>query len=290
MARLFYPGCALEQSGKPYQVSALAVARALELELPEVPDWNCCGATAYMGTNEVWALALAARNLALAEEAGARELVTVCNGCYVVLNKAHKYMAADTALSEQVNSALAAADLTYQGGVRVRHLLDVLVNDIRPEVLNAHMRTSLTGLRVAPYYGCQIGRPFDDFDDAEYPTTLDRLLEAVEADVVPFALKSRCCGGMLMSTSTDVAVDLAYEVLACAAAAGAQCIATTCPLCTVNLEGYRSQIAARHGRSFEQLPVVAFTQLLALALGLPREQTGVDMGLIAPEPALAAYL
>jgi heterodisulfide reductase subunit B len=290
MARLFYPGCALEQSGKPFEVSTLAVARELRLDLPELDDWNCCGATAYMGTNELWALALAARNLAIAERQGADELVTVCNGCYVVLNKAAKYIGSDPALRAQVNEALAAAGLAYNGGVRVRHLLDVVVNDVHPETVRERMKTSLAGLKVAPYYGCQISRPFDDFDDAEYPTTLDVLLEAVEAEVVPYPLKSRCCGGMLMSTSRDVAVTLVHSLLECAEQAGAHCIATTCPLCTMNLEGYRNDIAAKYGKPYDKLPVFAFTQLLGVALGLPRKETGVDMGLIPAEPALTAYL
>jgi heterodisulfide reductase subunit B len=290
MARLFYPGCALEQSGKPFEVSTLAVARELRLDLPELDDWNCCGATAYMGTNELWALALAARNLAIAEQQGADELVTVCNGCYVVLNKAAKYTGSDPALRGQVNEALAAGGLAYNGGVRVRHLLDVIVNDVHPETVQERMKTSLAGLKVAPYYGCQISRPFDDFDDAEYPTTLDGLLEAVEAEVVPYPLKSRCCGGMLMSTSRDVAVTLVHSLLECAEQAGAHCIATTCPLCTMNLEGYRNDIAAKYGKSYDKLPVFAFTQLLGVALGLPRKETGVDMGLIPAEPALTAYL
>ncbi len=290
MARLFYPGCALEQSAKPYEVSTLAVARALDIDLPELEDWNCCGATAYMGTHELWGLALATRNLALAEQQDADELITVCNGCYVVLNKADKYIEADPKLARKVNDALEAGGLTYSGTVRVRHLLDVLVNDLDPGTLNARMKTSLAGLKVAPYYGCQIGRPFDDFDDAEYPTTLDDLLEAVEAEVVPYPLKSRCCGGMLMSTSTDVAVKLVYHLLECADKVGAKCIATTCPLCTMNLEGYLKLVARNHGKSYDHIPVLAFTQLLALALGLPREQTGVDMGLIPVEPALTAYL
>jgi len=290
MAHLFYPGCALEQSGKPYEVSTLAVAKALGIDLPELNDWNCCGATAYMGTHELWALALAGRNLAMAEEQGADELITVCSGCYVVLNKAAKYMAADPELAAKVNDALAAGGLKYDGGVKVRHLLDVIANDISPEAINARMKTSLSGLKVAPYYGCQIGRPFDDFDDAEYPTTLDGILEAVEAEVVPYPLKSRCCGGMLMSTSQDVAVPLVYNLLECADRAGAQCIAATCPLCIMNLEGYRNQVARKHGKSYDHIPVFAFTQLLGVAFGLSRQETGVDMGLISPEPALTAYL
>jgi heterodisulfide reductase subunit B len=290
VARLFYPGCALDQSSKPYEVSTLAVAQALGIDLPTLPDWSCCGATAYMGTNEVWALALATRNLALAEAAGAQDLVTVCNGCFVVLNKANKYLATQPALAAQVRDALAAAGLSYQGTVRVRHLLDVIANDVGPERISAQMKTSLAGLKVAPYYGCQIGRPFDDFDDPERPTSLDRVLEAVEAVVVPFPLKSYCCGGMLMTTATDVASRLTHNILECATQAGAQCIATTCPLCTVNLEGYRQEVARAYGQAYDNLPVLAFTQLLAIALGLPRQATGVDMALVPAEPALTAYL
>lgn len=290
MARLFYPGCALEQSAKPYELSTLAVARALEIELPELEDWNCCGATAYMGTHELWGLALATRNLALAEQAGADELITVCNGCYVVLNKADKYIEADPGLAGKVNDALEAAGLSYNGTVRVRHLLDVLANDLEPGMVNARMKTSLAGLKVAPYYGCQIGRPFDDFDDAEYPMALDALLEAVEAEVVPYPLKSRCCGGMLMSTSANVAIKLVHNLLECADRAGARCIASTCPLCIMNLEGYRQLVAQNHGKSYDHIPIYAFTQLLAVALGLSRNDTGVDMGLIPAEPTLTAYL
>ncbi|MGQ9729705.1 MAG: CoB--CoM heterodisulfide reductase iron-sulfur subunit B family protein [Candidatus Zipacnadales bacterium] len=290
MARLFYPGCSLEQSGKPYEISTLAVAKELDIDLPPLKDWNCCGATPYMGTNELWALALAARNLALTEEQGGDELVTVCNGCYVVLNKANKYMAADPDLAQRINATLAAAGLVYNGRIRVRHLLDIIANDIRPEDINARMKTSLVGLKVAPYYGCQIGRPFSDFDDPEYPTSLDAVLEALEAEVVPYPLKSRCCGGMLMSTSQDVAVRLTHQLLECADRMGAQCIAATCPLCIMNLEGYRKQVAYHYGKSYSHMPIYAFTQLLAVALGLPRAQTGVDMGLLPAEPALSAYL
>ena len=290
MAYLYYPGCSVEQSSKPYEMSALAVARALGLDLPELDDWNCCGATLYSDTDELLGLALPARNLALAEAAGADDLVTLCNACYVVLNKANKYMASHADLNRQVNDALAAGELRYDGGVRVRHLLDVLVNDVGIEAVSARMQTSLAGLKVAPYYGCQIGRPFDDFDDAEQPTTLDRLLEAVEAEVVPFQLKTYCCGGMLMSTSTDVCTELVHSILECADRAEAQCIATTCPLCTMNLEGYRRQVARQSGKSYRHLPVLAFTQLLAVALGLPRRETGVDLALVSAKPALAPYL
>jgi len=152
------------------------------------------------------------------------------------------------------------------------------------------MKTSLAGLRVAPYYGCQLSRPFDDFDDPENPTTMDRLLEAMEAEVVSYPLKSRCCGGVLMSTRPDAAIPLVYQLLECADRAGAHCIATTCPLCTINLEGYRRQIAVKYGKTYDRLPVFAFTQLLGVALGLPRAETGVDMGLISAEPILTAYL
>jgi len=290
VAYLFYPGCSQEQSAKPYEASALGVADALDMDLPQLDDWNCCGATAYMGTDELWALSIAARNLALAEAAGADDLVTVCNGCYVTLNKTNKYIQSDEVLRHNINEALAAGGLTYNGGVRVRHFLDVLVNDVGLGEIASRVTTSLAGLKVAPYYGCQLGRPFSDFDDPEYPTVLDRLLEAVEADVVPFALKTYCCGGLLMSTTPEVCTDLVYNILECADAAGARCIVTTCPLCTMNLEGYRGNVKRKLGKSYAHLPVLAFTQLIAVAFGLPRKQTGIDQALIPARPVLAAYL
>ena len=289
MAYTYYPGCAQEASSAPYGASACAVCEKLDVGLHELEDWNCCGATAYMAVAELQAFVISARNLALAEKTASRDIVTTCNGCYVVLNKANKYMQSDPALKEQIDAVLDGVGLAYSGSLRVRHLLDVLVNDVGVEGVAGRMTTSLEGLKVAPYYGCQIGRPFDDFDHAEQPMTLDRLLAGLEATVVDFPLKATCCGGMLMSTKQDVCLGLVKSLMDCAEARGADCIATTCPLCHLNLEAYQAQLGQESGRCY-QMPIVYFTQLVGLALGADPKRLQLDAALVPVEPAVARYL
>ncbi len=289
MAYVFYPGCSLQASSRHYLDSLRAVCRALDVEMEDLDDWNCCGATAYMSVAELRAFALSARNLALAEQAGGSDLVTACNGCYVVLNKTNKYLGEDPKLRAKVDDALAAGGLTYRGTVKVRHALDVFVNDVGLEAIRRQVRASLSGLKLAPYYGCQIGRPYDDFDDAEYPMTLDYLLQALEAEVVPYPLKVRCCGGMLMSTNQPVALKLVRDLLECARQASADAIVVTCPLCYVNLDGYQDKVANAYGVNYD-LPILFFTQLMAIALGLPTEAACLDAAIVSPQRALAAHL
>ncbi len=288
MAYTYYPGCAIGASSVPYGTSTQAVCRVLGVELNELDDWNCCGATAYIAVRELRAFALSARNLALAKARG-DQLITPCNGCYVALNKTAKYYETDRALREQIDDALAAGGVTYDGGLRVRHLLDVLVNDVGPEQVQTKLKSSLDGLKVAPYYGCQISRPFDDFDHAEFPSTLDRLLAATEATIVPFPLKARCCGGMLMSTDSAVARRLVRNLIRCAQAQGADCIATTCPLCQINLECYQNQISAESGEPV-RMPIYYFTQLLGLALDVPQEDLKLESMMPPADRALARFV
>ena len=289
MAYTYYPGCAQEASSAPYGASTRAVCEKLDVELHELADWNCCGATAYMAVAELQAFAISARNLALAEQAASRDIVTTCSGCFVVLNKANKYMQSDPALKEKIDDVLDGVGLAYSGSLKVRHLLDVLVNDVGIERIAGCMTTSLEGLNVAPYYGCQIGRPFDDFDSAERPMTLDRLMSGLGATVVDYPLKATCCGGMLMSTKRDVCLGLVKSLMDCAEARGADCIATTCPLCHLNLEAYQAQLSAKFGRRYE-MPILYFTQLVGLALGADPKRLQLDAALVPVAPAVARYL
>jgi heterodisulfide reductase subunit B len=174
-----------------------------------------------------------------------------------------------------VNAALAEGGLSYGGHTRVRHPLDVLMNDIGAEAIRTHLRRDLRGLRIAPYYGCQIVRPDKGFDDQEDPVLLDRLFRACGARIVDFPMKVRCCGGMLMTTFPDTALRLNRELLQCAVENGAEVVATTCPLCHFNLEGYQQQINRTAGTAFA-LPVLYFTQLLGIALGLSPESLALD--------------
>ncbi len=290
MKYLYYPGCSLESSGRAYDESLKAVFKGLGIELQELEDWNCCGATMYMSVDEAASLAISARNLALAEKAGFQALIAPCSACYTVLLKTNRFLKDSPELKSQVDRFLAKAGLSYGLTVSIRHPLDVLINDVGLETIAGASKRSLAGLSFASYYGCQIVRPERGFDHQEFPTTMDRLFERLGAKSVYFPLKTRCCGGMLMTTFPDVALQLVKDLLECASENGAQCVITTCPLCQVNLEAYQKRISKKFKKSYE-IPVLFFTQLLGLALGCSETAVGMQRNLIAlkvPIPAAAA--
>jgi heterodisulfide reductase subunit B len=248
------------------------------LELKELPDWNCCGATMYMSVDENLASSISARNLALAEKVQ-QDVVAPCSACFNILSKTHRLMRDNAAMREKVNDILAPAGLKYNLSLRIRHPLDVLVNDVGVEMIKVEAKKDLAGLRIANYYGCQIVRPERGFDDRENPTTMDDLFEALGAVNVYFPMKVRCCGGMLMTTYPDVALKLVKELLECAEENEAECIVTTCPLCQINLEAYQGKVNARFNTKFN-IPILFFTQLLGLALGAAANELGLQRQLI----------
>ncbi|MCK4595079.1 CoB--CoM heterodisulfide reductase iron-sulfur subunit B family protein [bacterium] len=263
----YYPGCTQIKTSRAYDVSCRGVARALGIELEELEDWNCCGASNYIAIDARKAFVLSARNLALAERTGRPDIVTPCSGCYVILAKAKKYIAANPELRADINRALATDNLTYSQKVNVRHLLDVLVNDVGEQRVREAVTRPLTGLKVAPYYGCQIGRPYGEFDDKEWPHTLDDVVAWTGAEPVNFALKAKCCGGILMTTQPKVGRTLVGKLLKNAKDAGADCVVTCCSLCYVTLEAYQKKVSRHIGQDVN-IPVLYFTQLVGWALGL----------------------
>ena len=281
-AYAYYPGCSLSGLGKPYDESLRAVFGHLGLGLDEIPDWNCCGATSYMSISEDKAVALAARNLAIAEKGGA-EIVAPCAACYLVLTKAQHMIAEYPELAAKVHKGLAAAGLAYEGRAVVRHPLDILVNHVGLEAIRAKVTHPLAGYRVAPYYGCQVVRPYGGFDDPLRPQTLDRLMAAAGADVVDYPLKAHCCGGSLMGTMEAIGVRLNFLLLKEAKARSANVLATLCPLCQYNLEAYQGRMR----RTFTEdvsLSVAYFTQLLGLAFGLEPTALGLQRNFVIAEP------
>lgn len=286
MNYLYYPGCSLKSTGRAYEESLLALFRVLGSPLDELDDWNCCGATAYMSISELKAFSLSARNLALAERkqqvTGDTDLVVPCAACYLGLNKTRRYLSEHPDVHRKVNDALGAAGMRYSGNVRVRHPLDVLINDIGLEIITEKLVRPLTGLRVACYYGCQIVRPYAEFDEQHRPTTMDRLLKALGAELVEWPLKTRCCGGSLSGTVQDVGLRLSYILLKEASKRGADVIATACPLCQFNLECYQSNMSRLY-ESDVQIPVAYFTQLMGMALGIAEKKLGLQR-LFVPMP------
>ena len=269
----YFPGCSLKGLGRAYEESLLPVMRHLGVELEELEDWNCCGATAYMAVDEAKACVLAARNLALAEESGLTQMLAPCAACYLVLNKTKHYIREYPAMKGTIDRALSVVGLRYRGEVPVRHPLDVLLNDVGLEAIKQRVVRPLRGLKVATYYGCQIVRPYATFDDQYNPTSMDRLLEALGATVVRYPLKTKCCGGSLTGTVPAAGIRMVYILLHEARKREADCLATVCPLCQFNLDAYHAQVKSEYGPV--TVPTVYFTQLMGLAFGLPEKELGL---------------
>ncbi len=278
----YFPGCSLKGLGHAYEMSLLPVFRELDVELQELKDWNCCGATAYMAVNEAKAFVLAARNLAIAEQNGGHELLAPCSACYLVLNKAKHAIHDSPEMKATVGRALQTAGLSYRGDTPVRHPLDVLINDVGLDAVKRRVKRPLKGLKVAPYYGCQIVRPYSTFDDQYNPVTMDRLFETLGATVVRYPLKTKCCGGSLTGTVPEAGLKLTYILLKEALRRGADVIATVCPLCQFNLDAYHDQIAAKYEPV--RIPTVYFSQLMGLAFGLPESEVALRRGFVPMKP------
>ena len=285
----YFPGCSTSEGGaKAYNLSAQAVGKALDVELIELEDWNCCGSTPYSSFEELASFCLSARNLALAEKTGF-DLVTPCSSCYVILNRTNSYLKQYPHLKAEVDEALAAGGLEYRGTVKVRHLLDVFVNDIGYEAIGARVKKSLAGLKVAPYYGCQIVRPRFGFDHPEMPESMDKLVVSLGGEPIPFPMKARCCGGSLIISEEELALDLIGKILNSALSNGAECLITPCPLCQVNLDAYQKS-ADKRFKANSNLPVLFFTQLMGVAFGLGEEDLGLKTCVVPAERVLAKYL
>jgi heterodisulfide reductase subunit B len=285
----YYPGCSLGGLARPYDISTKAIAGPLGIELEEIEDWNCCGATEYMSISKNAAYALIARNLALAAKEGMDQILAPCSACYLNLKKTDRYMAKYPELNEQTNIALGEGGLKYKPGtLQVRHLIDAVVNDVGYDALAEKVTNPLKGLRVAPYYGCLIVRPDYDGDtlgNVEYPTFMDKLMTCLGAEVVDFPLKSHCCGGHMTQISADTAFELIHRILHNAFEYKADLIVALCPICQLNLDAYQPQVNSHFGTNY-QLPVLFFTQMIGLALGIEPKELAIGQEFVSSSEVL----
>ena len=283
MKYAFFPGCSLDSTARDFRKSTEAVCGRLGIELEEIPGWTCCGSTPGHATDATLAVALPVVNLLKAEKMG-RDVVTTCAACYSRLRAANDEMSHESDVRATVDEATRSQ---YRGTVRVRHLLDVLVNDLGLAVIRDYVERPLAGLRVACYYGCLLTRPpkVVAFDDPEHPVALDRLMATIGATPVEWPAKVECCGAGLSLTSPDVMRRLAFGILQMAERARADCIAAACPLCQSNLD-LRQPESVRAAGSGLSLPVLYFTQLLGLALGLEPAELGLSHLFVSARPVL----
>jgi heterodisulfide reductase subunit B len=279
----YYPGCSLHAGAKEYDVSWQAVCERLDIELSEMADWSCCGTVHATSVDRTLSLALAARNLTIAEDMDL-EIVAPCSGCYKNLRTADEALKRDAGLRAKINAGLPRP---FEGKTRVRHPLYVLLQDVGLNRLRDVPRP-LHGLKVAPYYGCVLTRPPGDhpIEDPEDPQGLDQLLKALGADVVPYPAKTKCCGGAVLLSHTDIVLDLTGRLLKEAKEAGAQCLAVACPMCQMALDAYQSKTERQLGERLD-LPVLYFTQLMGLAMGVDERHLGLGRLFVSPAKVMA---
>jgi len=284
MKYAYYPGCSSHSTARDMHESASAVARKLGIELIELDGWSCCGATAAHQTDRLLAASLPSSNLLLAQRMGLDTVVT-CAACYSRMKAANHEVSSSPDMRKKVAEAVGS---DYDGSVPVRHIMEVLLEDVGLPKLRKSLSRSLNGLKVASYYGCLLVRPHDitGFDDAENPTVLDRLVEAMGGESLDWPCKVDCCGGGLNLTRTDEVVRLSNSIIDMARASGADCIAVACPMCQASLDLRQKDMKGGTGKG--RLPIVYITQLLGLCLGIAPAELGLNRLMAAPDVVLRA--
>lgn len=284
MKYAYYPGCSLEATGKEYNSSAKTVAKHLGLELWELPDWSCCGATAAHNTDHLLSLALPARNLAIAEKEGL-DIAVPCAACYNRLKATEKAVRESKDMQATLSEVIGT---DYRATNNTRALLDVFVKDIGLEKIKEQVVKPLDGLKVAAYYGCLLVRPPDmAFDDVEDPMSMDNLVAALGGEAVTWSYKTECCGGSLANVRQDIGARLIYQILRRAKNAGAEAIVTACPLCLLNLDMRQAKAVSVHGDQIS-MPLFYFTELMGVAMGYAPKDLGLTSHFVNPVPLLEA--
>lgn len=282
----YFPGCTLHRKAKNFDASARAAAQALGIIMEELPEWTCCGATFSMSADSAMGLVAPTRILASAKEAG--KLLTLCSFCYNTLKRTNRVIATD---AEQRRKVTTFIEEDYQGNVQVVHLLEVLRDEVGFAALGQRVTKRLEGLKVAPYYGCLLLRPAEEmgFDDPERPAILENFLASLGCTVVDFPHKTECCGSFVAVSAPDAAEACSARILDTAAAQGADMLAVSCPLCQYNLDHAQRQSQAGRGRT-ARVPILYFSQLLAIALGCEDACLHLDAHVVDPRPRLSKWL
>jgi heterodisulfide reductase subunit B len=253
----YYPGCSLHGTAREYDDSIRGVSNLLDLQLHELEDWTCCGASSAHCTDEELAIDLAARNLAIAEKSD-RELLVPCVACY------SRFKAVETELKEHSKKL----HFPYQGKVPIRYSLDFFCDGPILEEIKKKRTKPLSGLKVVCYYGCLTVRPpkVTGIREYENPQHMDHLMELLGAKPIPWSYKTDCCGASLVMTRTDIVRKLSQKLLSMAKEAEADCLVTGCPMCQANLDTRQDELEKEAGEKYD-LPILYFTELMGLAMG-----------------------
>ncbi|MDD5475453.1 MAG: CoB--CoM heterodisulfide reductase iron-sulfur subunit B family protein [Syntrophales bacterium] len=272
----YYPGCSLHATGKEYDLSVKAVCKALDIELQEVDDWSCCGASSAHMTNFKLSVALSARNL-IAAEKDPGDVMVPCAACFNRFKSAQHHLRSDETLKKEVEGIVGGQ---FDDTVVVRNPIDIYYNEIGVDTLREKVKKKLTGLKPVSYYGCLLLRPpgVCEFDNYENPVLMDKLMDSLGAEPLNWACKTDCCGGSLTLGKTEIVVRLVDKLMFMAREAGANCLVTACPVCFANLD-------TRADKS-RGLPAFYFTEIMALAMGLEGPETWFKLHNVDPRPLL----
>jgi heterodisulfide reductase subunit B len=282
MSLAYYPGCTLKTRARNLEEPAVASMEALGVHLDEVPRWNCCGAVYSLADDDLIHQVAPVRNLIRVRKQGKTRLVTLCAFCLNTLKRANLLMRQNVEKRDTLNRFIDEG-IDYGGEVEVVHLLEVLRDDIGWEALSQKVKLPLRELKAAPYYGCTLLRPREiAIDDVENPTILGEFLKALGASPIDFPESTRCCGSYQVVSSPDAIAEYARPILNSALGHGAEALVLTCPLCDYNLARGQKELA-RKGSGFREMPLLYFTQLLALALGLNPQICHFELNYGSPE-------
>jgi heterodisulfide reductase subunit B len=254
------------------------------VELAELSQWTCCGVVFPLAQDNYIGMVAGARILANAVREGDGRLVTVCSFCYNVLSRVNYAIKNNQEARKKLNDYL---EENYTGEIKLVHPLELCRDEIGFNIIREKITSGLKGLKVACYYGCMLVRPVNEmnFDDAENPLIMDELAAALGAEAVDFHNKTRCCGSYQILNEYDLVLERMQNIISSASAKGAEAIITSCPLCQFNLDWPQEKIVQKNP-DFKKIPVLYFSQLLGLALGLPVENLRFDQHYVNPGPLL----
>lgn len=275
MELAYYPGCSLHASSELYDIQTKLVFGRLGIELKELDDWNCCGATSASKTNEFLSVALPARNLGIADASGLSDLVIPCSSCYSRTLVSQKRLADDLELKERINAELTKK---VEGKIKVLSILEALLPKVQSGEISEKVKVKLEGLKPVCYYGCLLTRFPSDVsvaDNVENPVGMETVVKALGADPLDWGYKTDCCGASASVNDTDTALALMVKILKDALARGANCFVTTCPMCQMNMDAYQEQVCQKYGIR-KGLPVYFITELIGIAMGISPREMQVD--------------
>jgi len=282
----YYPGCTLKNNAKNFEDSALCSLKNLEVEVEELERWNCCGTVFSLATDDLIHHIAPIRNLIRVKEANTNKVMTLCAMCFNTLKRANERVRSDPESLDKINEFMYREEVEYQGDVKVLHLLEILRDEIKFENITKKVVKPLKNLKIANYYGCLLVRPKEiGLDDVENPTVLENLMTALGADAIDFPYKTECCASYQTVDKPENVADRTYQILTSAQSQGAELVSVSCPLCAFNLD-HRQKETVQKYPEFKNMPILYFTQLMALALGCPEKDLRLDLHYIDPKPIL----